>query len=305
MADRPPFSLAVVSRNSEDELPDMLASVRRELGNAVEVVIVDNSSADGSLAAVAESDPAAKVIALEDNIGFGPASNLGVEESEGEVVILLNPDTVLLDSSLAALAEHARERRELFGARLLNEDRTDQISAFPAPAGWEVAVSAFLPSGLIPGPVLRRCEPWRFAERLEVGWLSGACIAGRRDLLLELGPFDRSYPLYGEDTDLGVRARRAGVPSVFAPDIARVVHLGSRSGTKEFSDIGMSRKIAARKRLIEEHFGRARAVYDTSVHFVQHSLRWAMKTLLRRDPAADRAWLRAAVRGARDTGGPW
>ncbi|MDX6607924.1 MAG: N-acetylglucosaminyl-diphospho-decaprenol L-rhamnosyltransferase [Solirubrobacterales bacterium] len=289
-----PFSIVVVTWNSERDLPRLIGSIHAHLSDQdYELIFVDSASTDSSPTLAAELAPEARVLALEENVGFGIGCNTGTREATADVVVLLNPDTALVDGSLADLADLARSERALFGARLLNADGTRQISAFPRVASWEGALLAIWPGALMPRALKRRAEPWRLEERLPAGWLSAACLAGRRDLLLELGPFDERLHLYGEDTDLGVRAWLAGVPSVFAPDAARVIHITGRSGQQRFSDVGMRRKVVARRWVVREHLGRGRLALDNVVEFIRHGSRWLLKKLLRRDAAEDGAWVKA------------
>jgi N-acetylglucosaminyl-diphospho-decaprenol L-rhamnosyltransferase len=289
-----PFSIVVVTWNSERDLPRLIGSIHAHLSDQdYELIFVDSASTDSSPTLATELAPEARVLALEENVGFGIGCNTGTREATADVVVLLNPDTALVDGSLADLADLARSERALFGARLLNADGTRQISAFPRVASWEGALLAIWPGALMPRALKRRAEPWRLEERLPAGWLSAACLAGRRDLLLELGPFDERLHLYGEDTDLGVRAWLAGVPSVFAPDAARVIHITGRSGQQRFSDVGMRRKVVARRWVVREHLGRGRLALDNVVEFIRHGSRWLLKKLLRRDAAEDGAWVKA------------
>lgn len=286
----------VVTWNSADEIQGLVESVNEHLGEACDLLFVDNASTDGTDDLIRALTPDSRLIALSRNVGFGPASNEGVRATDAEVVALLNPDTVMVDSSLADLAELAAQSRSLHGPRLLNEDGSPQISAFPPLAGWESGLIAVCPGTLLPRRVRQRCEPWRFEQRLEVGWLSGACLVARRDLLLELGPFDSRLTLFGEDADLGLRAAQDGVASVFAPDVARVRHLGSRSGSQSFTDMGAQRKIDARRWIVRNRLGRARGAYDFVSQFLLHALRWIAKSALRRDRSIEASWLRAAMR---------
>jgi N-acetylglucosaminyl-diphospho-decaprenol L-rhamnosyltransferase len=289
-----PFSIAVVTWNSERDLPRLIGSIHTHVKqDEYELIFVDSASTDSSVSVARELAPEATVLALEENVGFGIGCNIGTREATSDVVVLLNPDTALIDGSLADLAELARTERALFGARLLNEDGSSQISAFARVASWEGALLAVWPGALMPRRLRQRCEPWRFDERLPAGWISAACLAGRRDLLLELGPFDERLHLYGEDTDLGVRAWLAGVPSVFAPDAARVIHVTGRSGQQRFSDVGMRRKVVARRWVVREHLGRTRLALDNVVEFIRHGSRWLLKKLMRRDAAEDGAWVKA------------
>lgn len=293
------FTAVVVTWNSADEVPGLVESIDRHLSRECELLFVDNNSDDGSADVIRTVSPSSRVIALPRNMGFGPANNVGVRAATTEVVALLNPDTLVIDSSLCALAELASKERALFAPRLLNEDGSTQISARAGLASWESALLSVWPGGLMPRRIAIRCEPWRFEERLPAGWISGACLVARRELLLELGPFDERLMLYGEDADLSLRAWQAGVPSVSAADVARVIHLGGRSGSQAFSDVGMQRKIEARWWVVRERLGAARATSDLAMLFVQYASRWLAKRLLGRDTEVQLAWLRAAVRAVR------
>lgn len=293
------FTAVVVTWNSEHEIPELVASIERHLGERCRFVFVDNDSSDDTATVIADRSPSSRLIQLAENVGFGPANNIGVRAAESDVVVLLNPDTVMIDDSLADLAAVALGTPGLFAPRLLNEDRTPQISAFPPVAGWEVGLMAIWPGFLVPRRLRIRCEPWRYEEPLPAGWISGACIAARRDLLLELGPFDPSLLLYGEDIDLCIRARERGVSVVSTPDTARIVHIGSRSATRAFADVGMQRKIDARRLIVRERMGPRRAVYDTATQLLLVATRSLAKAVVRRDATADRRALRALLRTLR------
>ena len=290
------FTAIVVTWNSAAEIPGLVESVARHLGERCELLFVDNHSTDGTVDAIGSVAPASRVISLPQNIGFGRACNVGVRAAQSEVVCLLNPDSVVVDDSLHALAELAATERALFAPLLLNEDGTPQISARPPLGGWEAILLSFWPGRLMPGRLRRRCEPWRYEERLSVGWVSGACVVARTDVLLELGPFDEELFLYGEDADLSLRAWRAGVPVVSAGDLARVVHLGGRSGARAFGDTGMQRKVEARWWVVRKRLGAHRAALDLTAQCLGHSTRWIAKRLLGRDAAVHALWLGAAVK---------
>lgn len=294
------MTLLVVTWNSRAELPGLLASIDEQLGTGPELLVVDNASSDGSADLVEQLAPHARVLRLNENSGFAAANNIGVTEATGDVVVLLNPDTLLVDGSLEDLAAAARATGALCGARLLNEDGTPQISAHPPVAGWEILASALIPGRLMPRALRDRVEPWRGEGERTVGWISGACLAGTRAVLTALGPFELRLPLYGEDIDLGVRARQRGVAVRFLPQTARVIHLGNRSTVQRFDDLGIERKLRARDWLVRTRFGRARAAYDLAAQAVHFGLRRIAKPLAGRDPAYERIWLRAAGRLAQE-----
>lgn len=288
------FSIVIVAWNSGAELGELLPTIERHHPAGVETIVVDNASTDDTAAVVEQTG--ATLIRRADNRGFGAASNAGVATARGDVVVLLNPDTLLVDSSLERLAEMARTTGALCGPELLNPDGSRQPSASALPAGWEVAATAVIPSRAFPNRIRERCEPWRAARVVEVGWLTGACIAAPRSVLLELGPFDESIELYGEDVDLGVRARRIGFRSLFAPDVARIVHLGGRSAGQRFADAGARRKLVSRRAIVRRHFGRRRERYDFACQVAFHASRYVAKRLLGRRSIPERTWLRALTR---------
>lgn len=294
-----PFTAVVVTWNSGTEVPDLVESVDRHLGGECELLFVDNASEDDTVDMIRQHSPQSELITLERNAGFGPANNIGVRAATTDVVALLNPDTVMVDDSLRDLAELASSERALFNPRLLNEDGSVQVSARPALASWESALISVWPGALMPKWLRARCEPWRYDERLPAGWVSGACLVARRDVLLEFGPFDGRLLLYGEDGDLSLRAWQAGVPSISAADVARIVHLGGRSASQVFTDNGMQRKIAARWWIINERLGRSRAALDFAFEFLRFGSRWLIRRLLRRDARNEATWLRAAARSIR------
>jgi hypothetical protein len=294
------FTAIVVTWNSAREIPGLIESVQRHLGEGCRLLFVDNASSDDTLEVIRTLSPQSRVISLPVNAGFAEANNIGVQEAETEVVALLNPDTLMIDDSLGSLAELASRERALFAPRLFNEDGSVQISARPALTSWESGLLSVWPGALMPGWIRRRCEPWRYDERLPAGWISGACLVAQRELLLGLGPFDERLILYGEDADLCLRAWQAGIPSVSAPDVARLVHLGGRSAAQAFTDNGMRRKVEVRWWIIAERLGRARAGLDLVLQFLLFGSRWVARRLLGRDAGNESLWLRAAAGFVRD-----
>ncbi len=289
------LSIVIVTWNSAGELDDLLGSIETHLGTRHELIVVDNNSEDPSVA-IANTWPGPKqVVALTENVGFGAAANRGVREASNEAVVLLNPDTLLVDDSLLELAELALAKRAICGPELLSEDGTRQPSASPVPAGWEVGLDAIVPAKLLPGRLRARCEPWRADSTRTVGWLTGASVAASRELLLELGPFAEDLHLYAEDLDLGVRAARSGVPSLFAPDVARIIHLGERSARQRFADRGARLKCTNRRRIVRRELGRGRERYDFATQAWFHVSRYLGKSLLRRNTVRERQWLSARL----------
>jgi len=294
----PRTSIVVVTWRSAADLRRLIASLRLHLDHGIELVVVDNASGDG---AEAELDPwpgARRFIALDRNLGYGGAVNRGIEAAAGEAILVLNADTEVVDASLEQLARWAHARRAIAGPLILTSDGSRQPSASGPPTGAWPWLGAVV-SGRLQPPALRaRTEPWRLERTVAVSWLGGACIAGPRDVLRSLGPFDPAIHLYGEDMDLGLRAARAGVDSYFCPDVARLIH-HARGSSSQLLPAGPWDLIARNRRaVLRRQFGARRERSSQAALLLNLGLRVASKGLLRRDASRERAALRASL-GAR------
>jgi N-acetylglucosaminyl-diphospho-decaprenol L-rhamnosyltransferase len=295
------IALVTVSHDSGPELDALLASVGRHLPGA-RVVVADSGSSDDSLERARAWDGGLTAIALGENVGFGRAANAGVAAVEEPVTVLLNPDVELVDSSLAALAAEAlRADRpaRILAPLVLLPDGSRQDSAQHEPGSAALALSALLPPGAMPGRLRRAVDPWRSDSPRRVGWAVGCCIGARTETLRELGPFDESIFLYGEDLELGLRASDHGVETWFWP-AARVLHHGAHSTGPAFGGEPFELLATQRREVVTRRRGRRRARLDDWQQLVTFADRIALKRLLRRPAGRERAQL-AALRRARRT----
>ena len=293
-----PYSIVVVTWECAEHLRVLVDSINRHLSGDHELIVVDNASSDDPEEAVGRREGANRFIALERNLGFGAAANAGVEAAAHDGVVLLNPDTVLLDASLDDLVELGLDRRGLAGPQLLNPDGSAQPSASGPPVGMWPWVGAVLPGGLQPRALLARTEPWRLRSTAQVAWLTGACIAAPADTLRALGPFDPAIHLYGEDMDLGLRADRAGVRSFFCPEVCRIVHHSGASATLRYPDGPADEVAKARRNVLGRLYGARRERRAGLALRLNLRLRIIVKRALRRDATRDRLTLQAARRAA-------
>jgi N-acetylglucosaminyl-diphospho-decaprenol L-rhamnosyltransferase len=291
------YSIVVVSWECADHLAVLVDSMNGHLSSRPELIVVDNASADDPERAAGAYDGESRFVPLPDNRGYGAAANLGVESATGDVVVTLNPDTELLDSGLDALAAFTSRERALAGPRLLNPDGSDQPSASGPVVGSWPWVSALVPGALQPAAMRARTEPWRLRRNTRVSWLSGACVAGPRELLLALGPFDPAIHLYGEDMDLGLRAQAAGISSWFCPELCRITHHGRGSTDRRWSQ-GPAQAIESNWRVVARRaYGPRRERRAWKARKLNLALRVGAKRALGRDADWERSLLRAA-RGA-------
>jgi GT2 family glycosyltransferase len=271
--------------------------MNRHLDGSQELVVVDNASTDSPGEAAAEWKGPRRFIGLDENLGFGAASNAGVREASGEATVLLNPDTELLDAGLDRLAAEALRRGALVGPRVLDPDGSVQPSASGPEVGPWPWVRALVPAALQPQAVMARTEPYRLERPLEVTWLTGACVAGPTHVLARLGPFDPALHMFGEDIDLGLRAAADGIRSWLDPLACRVVHHGQGSSTRVYGSREGWRPTGTLhwRAALRRAYGPRREWLAWLALRLNLRLRLIAKTVLRRATDRDRAAVEAVL----------
>jgi GT2 family glycosyltransferase len=256
MSARPDISIIVVSFNTREMTLECLRSVVAETRQAsYELIVVDNASSDASAGAIAAEFPHLELIALEENIGFARANNLAAHQARGGRLLLLNPDTVVLDGALDRLVAFAATRpaARIWGGRTLFADRSlNPTSCWGAMSVWSLFSRAVGLTMLFPRSERLNPEPygdWQRDSVREVDIVTGCLLLIDRRLWDELGGFDERYFMYGEEADLCHRATVRGAAPVMTP-AATIVHYGSASDTGNKA----SAVAAARITLIREHW---------------------------------------------------
>lgn len=223
------LSIIIVSFNTVDLTDQCLASVIKSLkvsGLRYEIIVVDNASQDESRAMIRSKYPKVTIIANRKNIGFGKANNIGIKRSNGEYILLLNSDTIIINDAIAKLLAFARQHSNaIVGGKLLNIDRSPQTSCGPFFSLPVVFAALFLK-----GDVLGITR-WSPESVRKVDWLSGACLLAPKKIFMQF-PFDEQIFMYMEEIDLFMRARAQGFSAYFYPR-ALIVHLGAGSSTNK------------------------------------------------------------------------
>lgn len=230
MGTTPEVSVIIVSYNTRELLRECIESILCEQGDglAVEVIVVDNASADGSAAMVAERFPQARLIANPDNRGFGAACNQGLEMARGRYALILNADIRAQPSALQRLVAFmdAHPDATVCGGQLRYPDGRVQPSCARDLTLWWVFCEQSMLAKLFPrtrlfGGYWR--THWDFSATIETEQVMGACMMLRRPF----PRFDEDYFLYCEDTDLCYRVRQAGGKIHYVHDAVFVHHLGA------------------------------------------------------------------------------
>lgn len=232
MTTSPRLSIVIVSFNSRDDLDRCLGTLATAPPRIPhEIVVVDNASSDGSADMVRAGWPGVQVVALSENAGFARANNAGIRRSSGELVLLLNSDTLVppgtIDTLVARLGAHPAAAAA--GPRLVDGRGQVELSFGPMITPW-----AELRQKIVMALHHRRWRPasaWveRAAAREQfVDWVSGAALLVHRRDAEAVGLLDERFFLYTEDVDFCAALRALGRRILFTP-ASTIVHLRGRS----------------------------------------------------------------------------
>ncbi len=273
-SDRADLAIVVVSTNEVHWLDRCLTTVFEHAGTAtLEVIVVDNSSTDGTREFVESRFPQAHVV-TSPNRGFAYGNNRGLEHADARYLLLLNPDTEVRDGTFGELVDllDARPDTGLAGVRQITADGElwPTIRRFPS-------ISRALGEAFF-------CERWPVhpawaGERLldwaayeherPCDWTSGSFMVARREALLSAGLLDERFFIYSEEPDLCLRIKRAGWEVRHLPQMT-IVHHAGKGGVRP----RMVAQVAyTRRQYAYKHFGRLYRAAFLSVFAVGQMIR--------------------------------
>lgn len=276
-------SVIIVSWNTRDILRDCLKSVYDQThASSFEIIVVDNASRDGTTEMVRASFPHVTLISNEDNRGFAAANNQGLRIALGRYVLLLNPDTIILDRAIEKTLAFADQNPDIgvVGCQVLENETTIQRTCFSFPTVLNLMLINSGLSRLLPrSHVFGRPEIgwWNRDTQRDVDVVSGMFMLVRRKAMMQVGLMDEDYFIYAEEADWCYRFWRAGWRCVFAP-VAQIIHLDG--GSKSTRQVSAKMYVQCQKSILLLHrkrFGRlswaaARGVYATAM--LVRSLAW-------------------------------
>lgn len=255
------LSIVIVNWRVKDLLQKCLRSLyQKTTGLQFEVFVVDNNSLDGSVEMIKDEFPQVELIINTKNLGFATANNQALRQAAGRYILLLNPDTEIIDNALSRLVALMEQNREwgIVGCHILNPDLSTQES-----------VRRF-PDWLTQALILLKLQHQRFFKKYFFSYLAkdfdyqqlaavdqvmGAVFMLRRSVLTEIGLLDEKYFYWFEEVDYCRRAAKAGLQVVYTPEPA-IIHHGAGS----FSQLDW------RKQLVWNH--------SLQRYFWLHGKRW-------------------------------
>jgi GT2 family glycosyltransferase len=211
------LSIIIVNYKVKFFLEQALLAVRRAAeGMTVEVWVVDNASGDGSAHLVQERFPEVKLLLNERNVGFAQANNQAIQQSSGQYILLLNPDTVIAEDTLRICRDFMDQHPQAgaLGVKMIDGTGVflpESKRGFPSPFVAfckTFGLSRFFPKS-------RRFNRYHLGflskdENHEVDILSGAFMFIRKAALEQVGLLDERFFMYGEDIDLSYRIQQGG-----------------------------------------------------------------------------------------------
>lgn len=234
----PDVSVVIVSWNTRDLLCKCLASVYESGGaSGLEVFVVDNASHDGSTEMVAREFPDVKLIRNRDNRGFAAANNQALALARGRYLLVLNPDTVILDRAIEKVVAFADRRPDagVIGCRVLKAPDERQNTCFRFPGPLNLLLIALGMHRLRPRWLFGRAEygGWKRDTEQDVDVVTGMFMLVRRVAMEQVGLMDEDYFVYGEEADWCYRFWKAGWPCLFTPDAEIIHHEGGGQSTSQ------------------------------------------------------------------------
>ena len=231
----PEVSIILVSYNTASYIRRALESLFRETQlTTIEVIVVDNASSDDSVKMLREFFPQVTLIESGANLGFAGGVQLGVKRAKGRYLLLLNPDTVILNAAVDRLLHFAKlypDNGIWSGVTLNNDMSLNTQHAWHKPTLHDLFYSAVGLSKLFSKTCLfnnANYGCWERDSTKEVDIVSGCFFLTTRELWDTLGGLDASFFMYAEEADYCLRAKVLGYQPIVTPD-ARIIHHGGVS----------------------------------------------------------------------------
>lgn len=228
-------SVLIVSYNTRDMTLACIASVLEQPGAGLcEIIVVDNNSSDGSADAIAMRFPGLNLIKSTENLGFARANNLAAKQASCEFILLLNPDTVVLDDAIAKLLSFAEANptARIWGGRTVFADGSlNPYTCWRFMSLWSLATQATGLTSRFGNSDLFDREGyggWNRDSVRSVEMIVGCFLLIDTPLWNKLGGFDPRFFMYAEEADLCFRSYAEGTAPLFTPD-ATIIHHGGAS----------------------------------------------------------------------------
>jgi hypothetical protein len=231
-------SIIIVSWNVKDLLKKCLESILRYSQNIeYEIIVVDNASTDGTVEMVRQNFSQVQLIANQENLGFAKANNIGIRQSKGKYVLLLNPDTEFVENSLEKVIAKMESDQKIgvLGCRLLNPNKSLQQSVRRLPTILNQLVILFKLHKFFPSLLHNYlAKDFDYSREQRVDQVMGAFFLVRRSVFREIGLLDEKYFIWFEEVDFCSRVVQADSDVVYWP-CTSIIHHGGQSFAQQMT----------------------------------------------------------------------
>jgi hypothetical protein len=232
------LSILIPTLNSCEMLKNCLRSIEGFAPPmSYEIIIADNGSTDGTLEFLSQDYPHLTLIKFDKNEGFAKPVNKLLNAAQGDYLVLLNPDTLLIEDVFSPQLDWLDEHDEVGISipKVLNADGSFQAQCKRGDARPAAVFGYFLKLGKL-FPENRALNSYLMSwldedEIAEVDAVSGSCMIIRRACWEAVGDFDETFFAYQEDSDYCIRARQKGWKVMYLP-ISSIIHFGGQGGSK-------------------------------------------------------------------------
>lgn len=281
----PVVSVLIISYNTRElTIAAIEAVFAQTTRTPFEIIVVDNASEDGSAQAIEEAfGDRITLIKRQDNLGFAGANNLAATHATGQLLLLLNPDTVVLDHAIDTIVEfaHAHPHAKLWGGRtVFGNHELNPGSCWSKITLWSqfcqaTGLSLLAKSSSVFNP--EHIGGWLRDSVRQVDIVSGCFLLITRELWQALDGFDAAFFMYGEDADLCLRARQLGAEPTICPQ-ATIVHYGGKS--EKVREEKIIRLYRAKVQLMRRHMSPVAATLAIQLQLVNVVRRWLLWKVL-------------------------
>lgn len=230
------YSVIIVSWNAKNYLSECLQSLDKyRFKYNAEIIVVDNASTDGSPSLVQETFPHVKLIINEQNYGFAKGNNIGITQSTGKYLFLINSDVIVKDVCIEKMIEYMDDHPDIgiLGPKILDKFGKTQRSCMEFPSLWNTFYSAFGLHNIFGKLQFFRGEMmtyWPHNTIRPVDVINGCFWMVRKEALDKVGLLDEHFFIYSEDKDWCKRFHETGWGVVFYPE-AEAIHYGGASSS--------------------------------------------------------------------------
>jgi N-acetylglucosaminyl-diphospho-decaprenol L-rhamnosyltransferase len=269
-------SIIVVTHNTRDMTLECISSVIEQTKTLhYELIVFDSGSKDGSVEAIRSRFPDLRLIASPEDVGFATANNIAAKHTRGRRLLLLNPDTIVLNNAIERLNEFAvsTPNSRIWGGRTVYANGSLNPSCWRHSTLWSVFCLALGLSAIKRGSFFSAegYGRWQGDTVRSVDIIAGCFFLIDRDLWVELGGFDPIFFMFGEEADLCLRARQFGGKPMFTPT-ATIIHYGGASYPDKAEQLIQT--LAARVTLMQRHWSTLSCFIGTKLAYMVPLLRW-------------------------------